>query len=125
MRLDGIFQYLTDISFDQISTQRNDAMQSTIVRGDMNRQGMITEAGVAAFENDGEIQGSLAVNTSIQDNLVKLDLRIVNDNGETLVEWEGVDVIDGSQVTWCFSDTGNIRITMDPIIAQSTEEDSS
>ena len=116
-----IFQHM--IHFDQISTQRSDIAQSTIVRGDMNRQGTITEAGVSAFENDGEIQGSLAVSTHIAvDNLVRLDLRIVSDAGETLVEWEGVDVIDGSQVTWCFSDTGNIRITMDPIIGQETEE---
>lgn len=103
--------------FEIMASMYDPASMSTHVRGDMNRQGVVTEAGVTAFENDGEIQGSLAIKVNMDDDgLAKLDLRIVNDVGETLTEWEGVDVIDGSQVTWCFSDTGNIRITMDPVI---------
>jgi len=82
----------------------------------MDRQGKITPAGVSAFENDQVVSGAMAVHVHINDDEVKIDLRIVDEGGQVLAEWEGVNVIDDSQVTWCFSDTGNIRLTMEPII---------
>ena len=86
------------------------------LRGDMDRLGTITPEGITAFENDGEVQGSLAVKVHISDDKVKLDLHIVDQAGVILARWEGVEVIDDTQVTWCFSDTGNIKISMEPIL---------
>lgn len=86
------------------------------VRGNMDRLGTITPEGITAFENDGEVHGSLAVKVHINDDKVKLDLHIVNTDGTILARWEGVEVIDDTQVTWCFSDTGNIKISMEPIL---------
>jgi len=86
------------------------------LRGDMDRMGTITPEGITAFENDGDVQGSLAVKVHINDDKVQLDLHIVDHAGAVLAKWEGVEVIDDTQVTWCFSDAGNIKITMDPIL---------
>jgi len=85
-------------------------------RGEMDRQGIMTPEGIAAFENGGEVSGSLAVKVHINDDKVKLDLRLVDTTGQTLAEWEGVEVIDDTQITWCFSDAGNLKLVMDPIL---------
>ena len=85
----------------------------------MDAQGKMTAEGIAAFESGGLVQGSLAVKVHINDDTVKIDLRIVDNNGAVMAEWEGVDVIDDTQVTWCFSDAGNFKIIMEPIIESS------
>ena len=82
----------------------------------MDRQGIMTPEGIAAFENGGEVSGSLAVKVHVNDDKVKLDLRLVDTTGQTLAEWEGVEVIDDTQITWCFSDAGNLKLVMDPIL---------
>jgi hypothetical protein len=92
-------------------------MQTRLARLDMDRQGTVTDAGISAYENDHEITGALAVHVHmINETTVRLDLRMVDDNGIVLAEWEGVDLIDDSQITWMFSDIGKFKLTMVPTI---------
>lgn len=102
--------------FDEVSSLHTPNTMLSSMRGKMNRQGRITDLGTAAYQDHGEIKGSLAIKVSLEDDKVRLDLRIVNDAGGVLAEWEGVDVIDDSQITWCFSDVGDIKLIMNPII---------
>lgn len=102
--------------FDKVSSWHSPNMMCSSMRGEMNRQGTITDLGTAEYQEHGEIRGSLAIKVSLEDDKVRLDLRIVNDAGGVLAEWEGVDVIDDSQITWCFSDVGDIKLVMNPII---------
>ena len=92
--------------FDSLSSWHSPEAMRSSMRGEMNRQGTITDLGTAEYQDHGEIRGSLAIKVSLEDDKVRLDLRIVNDAGGVLAEWEGVDVIDDSQITWCFSNTG-------------------
>ena len=109
-------QYFILAHFDYVSSWYNPSVLGTSFRGHMNRQGSITPLGVADYEANGEIKGSLAIKIHLNDDKIKMDLRIVNEAGAVLAEWEGVDVIDDSQITWCFTDVGDIKIIMNPII---------
>ncbi len=111
-----IRQYFILGQFNYVSSWYNPVILGTSFRGNMNRQGTITDLGVADYEANGEIKGSLAIKVRLDDDKIKIDLRIVNDGGGVLAEWVGVDVIDDSQITWCFSDVGDIKLIMNPII---------
>lgn len=116
MTMHPIREYFLHEQFSYVSSWYNSVMQGTSYRGNMNRQGTITPLGVESYEANGEIKGSLAIKIRLNDDKIKMDLRIVDDAGGVLAEWEGVDVIDDSQITWCFSDVGDIKIIMNPII---------
>lgn len=82
----------------------------------MDRQGIITEDGLRTFREQGNVSGSLAMHVHLGEGAVRIDLSIVDETGTVLAIWDGVDVIDDSRVTWCFSDGGSLRISMDPVI---------
>jgi len=111
-----IQEYFLEQPFRIIYNNYNPSEDYSVMRGEMNRQGTITDLGVADYEANGEIKGSLAIKVHLDDDKIRIDLRIVNEGGGILAEWEGVDVIDDSQLTWCFSDVGDIKIIMNPII---------
>lgn len=115
-RYNSIYNLFINGPLTNVSTWYDATVNRTAMRGNMNRQGTITDLGIADYEANGEIRGSLAIKVRIADDKVRIDLRIVNEAGGILAEWEGVDVIDDSQITWCFSDVGDIKLVMNPII---------
>lgn len=98
-----------------------DAMDAYKVSGYMYNQGVITEAGLRAFAENQTIAGHIAVkSTIIAESCIRFDIMIVDDIGNTLAVWEGVELMDGAQVTWLFGDQGQqLNVSFDPIVTES------
>lgn len=82
----------------------------------MESEGRITEAGIHAFENNQEVAGAVAVKVHLGEAQAKLDLEIVDELGETLAVWEGIEVIDQTRITWTFAGSSQIVLKMIPTL---------
>lgn len=92
------------------------ATEQRIIGGDMESEGRITEAGIHAFENNQEVAGAVAVKVHLGEAQAKLDLEIVDELGETLAVWEGIEVIDQTRITWTFAGSSQIVLKMIPTL---------